>query len=39
VIENVNAPDLKTRYFRGSGAQRPVTPVFWFAHAVVAGGM
>jgi methyltransferase (TIGR00027 family) len=39
VIENVNAPDLKTRYFRGAGAQRPVTPVFWFAHAVAAGGM
>jgi methyltransferase (TIGR00027 family) len=37
VIENVNAPDLKARYFHGNGAQRPVTPVFWFAHAVAAG--
>ncbi|BBO70833.1 SAM-dependent methyltransferase [Desulfosarcina alkanivorans] len=37
VVENVNAPDLKTRYFHGASARRPVTPVFWFAHAVASG--
>jgi methyltransferase (TIGR00027 family) len=36
VLENVNAPDLRSRYFNGAARQRPVTPVFWFAHAVVA---
>ena len=33
VLENINAPDLKDRYFHGSSRDRPVTPVFWFAHA------
>lgn len=37
VLENVNAPDLKARYFQGASEQRPVTPVFWFVHAVASG--
>jgi methyltransferase (TIGR00027 family) len=36
VVENINAPDLKSRYFKGAGTRRPVTPVFWFAHARTA---
>ena len=36
VKENVNAPELKERYFHGTSSGRPVTPVFWFAHAVRA---
>jgi len=36
IVENVNAPELKSRYFRGAGSRRPVTPVFWFVHARTA---
>jgi methyltransferase (TIGR00027 family) len=32
---NVNAPDCKDLYFRGQSQQRPITPIFWFAHAAV----
>ena len=34
--DNVNAPDCKSMYFRGQGLQREVTPIFWFAHAIVS---
>jgi len=33
---NVNAPDCKRMYFRGQGLQREITPIFWFAHAIVS---
>jgi O-methyltransferase involved in polyketide biosynthesis len=36
MVENINAPDLKPRYFHGATARRPVTPVSWFAHAATA---
>jgi O-methyltransferase involved in polyketide biosynthesis len=32
---NVNAADCKGLYFRGQSQQRQVTPIFWFAHAIV----
>ncbi len=32
---NLNAPDCKEMYFRGQSRQRPITPIFWFAHAQV----
>jgi len=34
--DNVNAPDCKSMYFRGQGLQREITPIFWFAHAIVS---
>jgi methyltransferase (TIGR00027 family) len=33
--ENVNAPGCRDWYFRGQSRQRQITPIFWFAHAVV----
>ena len=33
--DNVNAADCKRMYFRGQGLQREITPIFWFAHAIV----
>lgn len=33
---NVNAPDCKNMYFRGQSVQRQITPIFWFAHAIVS---
>jgi O-methyltransferase involved in polyketide biosynthesis len=33
---NVNAPDCKNMYFRGQSQLREITPIFWFAHAVVS---
>ena len=36
VLDNINAPDLRRRYFSGDGARRPITPVFWFARAATA---
>ena len=33
VLQNINAPELKDRYFHGSSSDRPITPVFWFVHA------
>jgi methyltransferase (TIGR00027 family) len=36
IVKNVNAPDLKSRYFTTASVRRPVTPVFWFAHARTA---
>ena len=35
LIENVNAPDCKERYFFGQSANREITPIFSFAHAIV----
>ncbi len=32
---NVNAPDCKSMYFHGQDLQREITPIFWFAHAIV----
>jgi len=32
---NVNAADCKELYFRGQSQQRQVTPIFWFAYAIV----
>jgi methyltransferase (TIGR00027 family) len=32
---NVNAMDCKELYFRGQSQQRQVTPIFWFAYAIV----
>lgn len=32
---NVNAPECKNMYFRGQSLQRQITPIFWFAHAIV----
>jgi methyltransferase (TIGR00027 family) len=34
--KNVNAPDCKNMYFRGQSLQREITPIFWFAHAIVS---
>jgi len=34
---NVNAPDCKDKYFRERSRHREITPIFWFAHAVVSG--
>jgi methyltransferase (TIGR00027 family) len=33
---NVNAPDCKNMYFRGQSLQRQISPIFWFAHAIVS---
>jgi methyltransferase (TIGR00027 family) len=33
---NVNASDCKNMYFRGQSLQRQITPIFWFAHAIVS---
>jgi methyltransferase (TIGR00027 family) len=33
---NVNALDCKNMYFRGQSLQRQITPIFWFAHAIVS---
>lgn len=35
VLQNVNAPDLKDNYFKNCTMQRPISSVFWFAHAEV----
>jgi len=34
--DNVNAPDCRDRYFLGQSRQRQITPIFWFAHAIVS---
>ena len=34
--DNVNAPACKDKYFLGQSRQREITPIFWFAHAIVS---
>ncbi|HUH66494.1 MAG TPA: class I SAM-dependent methyltransferase [Syntrophales bacterium] len=35
--KNINAPDLRAKYFPGKSREREITPIFWFAHAAVRG--
>jgi len=36
LVENLNAGDCKEKYFFGQSRTREITPIFYFAHAVVS---